>query len=96
MSNEVNLKEMENNSGQEKVSTTDFKEMIHEIKKELSEVKVLGDHSYVHVRQDKINEQSTSSLNKVSINSLTDENVSNIYSNIKKKCNQDDVIWIWK
>ncbi|KAJ8673389.1 hypothetical protein QAD02_004651 [Eretmocerus hayati] len=69
LTNEVNLKEVENNSNKEK--TPDFKEIARDIKKELTDVKVLGDHSYVHVKDKKNNQSST----KVHNDPLPDENI---------------------
>ena len=72
LSNEANLKELENNAV-DKLSDYHF-----DIKKEVSDVKVLGDHSYYeHLKEDKnVDEESTSNINKVPVNSLTNENVS--------------------
>jgi ribosomal protein L15 len=76
LSNELNLKELESNTDQDKVS--DLRDShVFDVKKEVSDVKVLGDHSYYeHVKEENINEQSTSNVNKVPVNSLSNENVS--------------------
>lgn len=79
LSNEVNLKELENNAGQDKVNEL-RDSLVNELRKEASDVKVLGDHSYYEpVKEDNINEESTSNSNRVPVNSLTNENVSIIY-----------------
>ncbi|XP_011504156.1 PREDICTED: uncharacterized protein LOC105367222 isoform X2 [Ceratosolen solmsi marchali] len=75
LSNELNLKELENNTDQDKVS--DLRDShVFDVKKEVSDVKVLGDHSYYeHIKDENINEQSTSTVNKVPVNSLSNENI---------------------
>ncbi|OXU17746.1 hypothetical protein TSAR_006670 [Trichomalopsis sarcophagae] len=75
LSNDVNLKEFESNAGQDRVN--ELREtLVQEIKKEASDVKVLGDHSYYEqVKEDNANEESTSNSNKVPVNSPTNENI---------------------
>lgn len=79
LSNDVNLKEFENNAGQDRVN--ELREtLVQEIRKEASDVKVLGDHSYYEqVKEDNVSEESTSNSTRVPVNSLTNENVSIIY-----------------
>lgn len=74
LSSEANLKEFENISGQEEVA--DIKEPIAYEKKE-SDVRVLKDHSYhERVKEEILNEESSSNISRIPVNSLTKDNVS--------------------
>ena len=71
LSNEINFKELENNTTQDKV--IEIRDAC-DVKKEISDVKVLGDHSYYEtVKQDFITGETTS-INRVP-DPLSDENV---------------------
>ena len=75
LSNEVNLKDLENNTAQDKVN--DLQNLnVFDIKKEILDVKVLGDHSYYEpVKEDSINQESACNINRVPVNTMTNENV---------------------
>ncbi|KAL7298500.1 hypothetical protein TKK_0008280 [Trichogramma kaykai] len=71
---QVNLKEVENNTEEEKV-VEQHEVIIPEVKKEISEIKVLGDHSYFEtIRQENIIEEPTT-ITEVPVNSSSNENI---------------------
>ncbi|XP_014210257.1 uncharacterized protein LOC106640673 isoform X2 [Copidosoma floridanum] len=76
LSVEVNLKELENNANQDMKVVSVQNSCTTEMKKDISDAKVLRDHSYHgHVKEEKINNESTSTINKISVNSLANENI---------------------
>lgn len=83
LSNEANLKEFENIPAQEEV--IDCREPDAYEKKE-SDVRVLKDHSYhERVKDETVNEESSSNISRIPVNSLTKDNVSKIEKTKIKK-----------